>query len=302
MRIRYIALSLLLFARCSFSENSSGEKRTTGDLTSFQTSFDYAPEQPVNGKLLGIMELGYSGFNSFIVKMDNQDRWTLEKALYSESHIGDGKVTFEYVLAEIERFKSEMIAFGVDGNNINFVASSSAIRDQKVVGIAEQLRRLDIGLITVSVTQEGTYALHATVPKSLLEDAYMIDIGSGNTKVSWYENGQAQTLETYGSRYKEVGVSDQEARIGIKDAVAQVPSRNRNLCFMVGKIPFLLATLTDNRSKRYTVLEPPDAYSFADAQSQAGLNLYDALWEEATISYVFDWDSNYSIGVLMNVN
>ena len=302
MRIRNIAISLLLSVGCSSSENSTDEKRTIDNTPSFHSSFDYRPEAPVDGKLLGIIELGYSGFNSFIVKMDNQDRWSLEKASYSESYVGDDNVTFDYVLSEIEKFKSEMIEFGVNGNDINFVASSSAIRNQKIVDIAEQLRRLDIGLITVSADQEGRYAFDATLPKDLKKDAFMIDMGSGNTKVSWLEGNKVQTLETFGSRYQEIGITDQEARIGIKEAVGQVPERNRSLCFMVGKIPFLLASETNNRSARYTILEPPNVYSFADVQSMAGLNLYDALWKESTISYVFDWDSNYSIGVLMNVN
>lgn len=289
-------------AGCSTAENSSNSSGSTENLESFQTSFDFQPEAPVNGKLLGIIELGYSGFNSFIVTMDKEDRWSLEKAIYSESQVADGDVTLESVIAKIEQFKSEMIEFGVDGNNINLVASSSAIRDQKVVEIANKLRAMDVGLITVSAEQEGTYALYATVPRALLENAYMIDIGSGNTKVSWLESGEAKTLETFGSRYKEAGVTDQDARIGIKEAVAQVPTKNRDLCFLVGKIPFLLAKTTNNRSTRYTILESPKAYTFEKEQQQAGLNLYDALWEESTISYVFDWDSNFSIGVLMTVN
>ncbi|MEP5612000.1 MAG: hypothetical protein ABJP45_07105 [Cyclobacteriaceae bacterium] len=302
MRIRNIALSLLLLSGCSSKENSSDARRVADDTPTFQASFDYKPETPRNGKLLGIIELGYSGFNSFIVRMDNQDRWSLEKVTYDESYVGDGSITFDYVLSEIQKFRSEMIEYGVSNHDINFVASSSAIRNQKVVDITEQLRSLNIGIITVSATQEGIYAFDATIPKELKEDAFMVDMGSGNTKVSWMEGSEVKTLETFGSRYHEIGTSDQDARIGIKDAVAQVPSRNRNLCFMVGKIPFLLATKTNNRSTRYTVLESPSAYSFTDEQSQAGLNLYDALWEESTISYVFDWDSNYSIGVLMNVN
>jgi len=35
------------------------------------SSFSYLPAAPVNGKLKGVVELGASGFNSFIVRTDN---------------------------------------------------------------------------------------------------------------------------------------------------------------------------------------------------------------------------------------
>ncbi len=272
------------------------------EIPAFLSSFDYQPEPPVDGKLLGIIELGYSGFNSFIVRMDNEDRWSLEKATYGKSGVGEGEVTFDQVFSQVEEFRTEMMKFGVKRNDINLVASSSALRDRKVVAIADRLRILNIGLITVNAVQEGNYALLATVPKEFASNSFMVDIGSGNTKISWTEGGEAKSVETYGSLYFQSGISDQEARIGIKEALATVPDENRSLCFMVGKIPFVLATATNNRNKRYTILESPEAYDFTEVQQKAGLNLYDALWQESTISYVFDWDSNFSIGVLMNVN
>ena len=302
MKTRNIILIYILLIGCSSPENSSGSENSIDDIPAFQSSFDYQPEPPVDGKLLGIIELGYSGFNSFIVRMDKQDRWSLEKAMYSESYVGDNKITFDQVISKIELFKTDMLDYGVGNDDINFVASSSAIRNQKVVDISQRLRRLNIGLITVSAEQEGYYSLYATVPKEFRENAFMIDIGSGNTKISWIENNEPKSVETYGSRYYEVGTSDQQARIGIKDAIAQVPNKNRQLCFMVGKIPHLLATITNNRTRRYTVLESPEAYTFSEDKEKAGLNIYDAIWEESTFSYVFDWDSNFSIGVLMNVN
>ncbi len=302
MKLKNIIATLILLGGCSSPENGTSTTNSAIEQPTFLSSFDYQPEAPVNGKLLGIIELGYTGFNSFIVRMDDEDRWALEKATYGESKIGAGAITFELVTDQIEKFKKEMIEFGVAANDINLVASSSALRDRRVVEIADGLRRLNIGLITVSAEQEGNYALLATVPKEFTNYSFMVDIGSGNTKISWIEGREAKSVETYGSLYLESGISDQEARIGIKEALASVPDANRSLCFMVGKIPFLLASATNNRNKRYTILESPEAYDFDGEQEQAGLNLYDALWQESTVSYIFDWDSNFSIGVLMNVN
>jgi hypothetical protein len=302
LRSPYIIALAILIIGCSNPESSSDEESYVEESPVFLSSFDYNPEPPENGELLGIIELGYSGFNSFIVTMDRQDRWRLEKSVYGESYVSSDQITFEQVLKRIEKFKSTMIQFGVPENNINFVASSNAIKSEKVVDIARRLRQMNIGLITVNAKQEGNYALYATVPKEFFPHAFMIDIGSGNTKISWVDKKEPITIETYGSKYYEDGVSDQQARIGIKEAIAQVPAKNKTVCFMVGKIPYLLATITNNRTSRYTILEVPDAYSFREEQEMAGLNLYGAIWEESTISYVFDWDSNFSIGVLMNVN
>ena len=42
--------------------------------------FNYTPPTPVNGKLKGVVDMGATGFNSFIITVDAQDRWKLEKA------------------------------------------------------------------------------------------------------------------------------------------------------------------------------------------------------------------------------
>ncbi len=295
--------ALTVLAGCSSSDGTSDYSQLDpDDQVAFLSSFDYQPAKPVGGKLLGIIELGYTGFNSFTVRMDNQDRWVLEKAVYGESYISDGAITFEHVMNKIDQFKAEMITYGVSRNNINFVASSSAIKNDRVIEIADRLRQLNIGIITVNADQEGNYALQATVPPDLYAHAFMVDVGSGNTKVTWIKDGKAQTIETYGSKYYEEGISDEEAFKSIREALIRVPAQNKQICFMVGKVPYTLATATNNRNGRYTILESPTSYKLREEQELAGLNIYKALYEESTISHVFDWDSNFSIGVLMTVN
>ena len=43
--------------------------------TSQDREFSYTPEKPVNGKLRGVVELGATGFNSFVINLDDQRRW-----------------------------------------------------------------------------------------------------------------------------------------------------------------------------------------------------------------------------------
>ena len=303
MKPLFATVLITLFFSCGQSKTASEESTVqTQKAPEFVNSFDFKPEPPVNGKLLGIIELGYSGFNSFIVKMDDQDRWSLEKADYSESHVAENEVTFNHVISEIRRFKKDMIEYGVDPYDINLVASSSAIKNKKVSRIASRLRSLNIGMITVNAEQEGTFALFATVPRQMLEHSFMVDIGSGNTKVSWLQDGVPTTLETYGSKYFQQGTNDSVVSKSIKNLIAKVPEENKKMCFMVGKIPFLLATITDHRDGRYTVLEEPTRYQVTDIQEKSGLVIYEGIYEPNTMSYVFDWESNFSIGVLMSVN
>src|SRR5689334_1026001 len=61
------------------SQPTSTEANTGG------STFSYTPPAPTNGKLKGVVEMGASGFNSFIVKIDPQKNWQLEKAEFGNS-------------------------------------------------------------------------------------------------------------------------------------------------------------------------------------------------------------------------
>ncbi len=52
-----------------------------------------------------------------------------------------------------------------------------------------------MGFVVNNVTaeQEAKLALKATVPPSFADNSYMVDIGSGNTKISWEENGSLKS-------------------------------------------------------------------------------------------------------------
>lgn len=286
---------------CATSAKEPDQSNEVSDVA-FVSTFDYQPEAPKGGKLLGIIELGYSGFNSFIVTMDRRDRWTLEKAIYDDSYVDDGEVTLDHIQYKIEFFKTQMLAFGVNKNNINFVASSSAIKNPKVQRIMAKLREMGVGIISVTPDQEANFAFLATVPKSFRENAYMIDLGTGSTKISWFENDKVQTLETIGSKYYQTNIPDSVAYKQMNSVIDLVPEQNKNICFIVGRIPYVLATATNSKSGRYTVLEPPHTYQLRGGNENAGINLYKAIYNESTIAHVFDWDSNFSIGVLMSVN
>ncbi|MEO6932282.1 MAG: hypothetical protein ABI151_11685, partial [Chitinophagaceae bacterium] len=64
---------------------SSSSKPSTGSR-----SFSYIPEKPVNGTLRGVVEVGASGFNSFVINMDQEKRWEIVSKDFGESLAYEG--------------------------------------------------------------------------------------------------------------------------------------------------------------------------------------------------------------------
>src|SRR4051794_5997161 len=50
---------------------STNTTAPTNKANSNSRSFNYTPEKPVNGILRGVVEVGATGFNSFIINMDD---------------------------------------------------------------------------------------------------------------------------------------------------------------------------------------------------------------------------------------
>lgn len=293
----------LIFIGCSsHSKDTADSTEEPVDISAFISSFDYKPEEPQNGSLLGIIEIGYEGFKYYIVNIDKQDRWSLERSVYERSHLEDPNFSFERMLASINRYKLDMIEFGVRETDINLVASASAMRHERVAEMASYLSARNIGLIRLNEKLEDRYALFATIPSEYVETAFMIDIGQEKTKVLWASNDEIVSKSTYGSKYYVDRVPDSVVYGDLQQIIDEVPLQNRNVCFVLGGIPSKLASMSNNRDGRYTVLTDPRHYRMNDEHGLAGLNLYRAAWSEETFSYVFDWDASFSIGILMDVN
>src|SRR4051794_23907413 len=106
--------------------DSSTEKKTgssTADTKSEDRAFNYSPEKPVNGTLRAVVELGASGFNSFVINMDNQKRWEIISKDFGESLAYEGLATTDDIKAGLKKYISGMFDKGVSNNNIHFVIS-----------------------------------------------------------------------------------------------------------------------------------------------------------------------------------
>lgn len=289
----------------SSAEESSATDNTSSEATASDTprrSFTYTPPAPNGGKLKGVVELGASGFNSFIIRIDDQKNWKLEKAEFGNSLVIENMASDDDIRAGLKSYIGKMLDFGVSGRDIHFVVSSGAVKAEGTQKIIKALKSLNYFVNTVTPEQEGTLALRSVLPADYDNNSFVVDIGSGNTKISWKDGGSTKALETYGAKYFQNGTSDDVVTSEVKAKAKQVPEDHRKTCFIIGGVPFELAKAVRNGKERYTVLDAPSAYKLDNAKSKAGLTIYKAIAEATGCDqFVFDWDANFTIGFLLNM-
>jgi hypothetical protein len=290
------------------TENTSDESDATADDKKTENnaansgSFAYSPAEPVNGKHKGVVELGASGFNSFIITIDGQKNWKLDKAEFGTSLVKDGLATEDDIRIGLKAYIGKMIDFGVAGKDIHFVVSSGATKEAVTVKITKVLKAMGYNVNTVTPEQEGTYGMKATLPKEYESKAFFVDIGSGNTKISWKENGQQKALEAPGAKYYQKDIADKVVYDQVAAKAKQIPADLNKTCFIIGGSAFKLAKEMRKGKERYTVLKTPDDYNLTDKKDKAGLNIYKSIAETTGCeTFVFDWDTNFTIGFLLDL-
>jgi len=273
--------------------------RTTASNT---REFNYTPEEPENGQLRGVVEVGATGFNSFVINMDEQKRWKIVSKDFGESLAYEGLATTEDIRLGLKKYLAAMFDKGVSSRNMHFVVSSGALKEPKTVTISNELKKMGYVVNNVTPDQEAKFAFRSTVPPPFADNSFMVDIGSGNTKVSWLEGESIKTLELPGAKYYEKGTSDEDVYAQVKSGINNVPAGKRNVCFIIGGVPFTLANQHRKGEERYTVLKEPGAYTAKDKKMAAGLNIYKAIEDASkTDTFVFDWDANFTIGFLLSL-
>ena len=289
------------------STNEATTPSTQSPSTSATTAanrprFDYSPPEPNGGKLKGVVELGASGFNSFIIRVDGQKNWKLEKADFGASLVYEKLTSDEDVKNGLKNYISGMLSFGVSPREIHFVISSGAQKVEITKKITDYLKTMGYIVNLVTAEQEGKLGYKSVVPKDYEDDAFVVDIGSGNTKMAWSEGGKLTSLEGSGAKYFQNNMSDVAVYNEIKAKAEKVPFPKRKACFIIGGVPFELAKQVRTGKERFTVLNAPDQYSAKDAKVKAGLNIYKAISDGTnTQQFIFDWDANFTIGFLLGL-
>jgi hypothetical protein len=285
-------------------ENKSSEdsKQDNSAVKTESREFNYTPEKPVNGTLRGVVEVGATGFNSFVISMDKERRWEIVSKDFGESLAYEGLATTEDIRAGLKKYLAGMFDKGVNKKDMHFVISSGAQKEPKTVIIANELKKMGWVVNLVTPAQEAKFALKATIPVAFLDNSFLVDIGSGNTKVSWQEGNGLRSLEVPGAKYYEKGSSDEAVYNQVKEQLSKVPETKRNVCFIIGGVPFTLAKQHRSGEERFTVLNPPDKYKPEDKKMASGLNIYKAILDATQCdTFVFDWDTNFTIGFLLSL-
>ena len=267
------------------------------------TAFTYRPAVPVNGKLKGVVELGASGFNMFIIRIDTKRNWKLEKSEFGNSLVMENMATDEDIRNGLKTYISKMLDFGVAGRDIHFVVSSGASMADVTRRIVKSLEALKFKVNTVTPEREGVLGLQAAMPKGFTDKAFVVDMGSGNTKISWMDGSQPRTNSTYGAKYYEKGIDDAAVAADVKTKAGQVPAGVSKTCFIIGGVPYELAKAVRQGQEPYTTLLGPDSDpQLSGAKIKSGLNIYQAV-ASATgcLQFVFGYDTNFTIGYLLSL-
>ena len=267
------------------------------------TAFMYRPAAPVNGKLKGVVELGASGFNSFIVRIDKKRNWKTEQVEYGNSLVMENLATEEDVRTGLKTYIGKMLDFGVAARDIHFVVSSGAALSDITTRITKGLRLLKYVVTTVTPEQEGALALRAALPLPYVDKAFVVDMGSANTKISWFENGSARVADTYGSKFYEKNIDVTTVVREVKSKSALVPASLRGTCFIIGGVPYEMAKSVRRDQEPFTVLKSAEAYAgLTGAKMKSGISIYQAVAEATSCrQFVFGYDTPFTIGYLLSL-
>ena len=287
-------------------ENAASDDNTASSESSTESTetgtFSYTAPEPVDGTLKGVVELGATGFNSFVVNIDKDKNWKLEKAEFGNSMVIENMASDYDIRVGLKKYISGMIDHGVSGKNIHFVVSSGAQKADVTLKIIKVLKDMGYMVNTVTPELEGTLGLKGTLPNPYINKGFFVDIGSGNTKIAWSNDGAIKSLETYGAKYYENGTSADAVYEDAGAKAKQVPTSKREICFIIGGTPFDLAKEHRNGKERYTVLKAAEAYKMEKAKTKAGGNIYKAIADATGCKqFVFDWDANFTIGFLLGL-
>lgn len=264
-------------------------------------------KKPVNGKLKGVIELGASGFNFFVVNIDKNKNWSLLKKKSGKSFIVEGKTTPDDVSAKIKKYISKITEYGVDKKDIHFVISSGAKKEAISKVISKEIEKIGYTINEVNPREEGQYAFKVCVPKEYQSKAFCVDIGSGNTKISFLKDNTIKAQEAFGSKYFKKDYNDKTVYKNVRTNASSVPKEQTLFCFIIGGVARKMAKQSRKDDERFVLLNTDvNTYKkLADKKGKkmhCGLNIYKAIVDETECkNIIFDWEANFAIGFLLDL-
>lgn len=268
----------------------------------FIPAISFSQSDGIQGKMKGVVELGSDGFNSFIITIDKDKNWQLEKAEYGNSNVIEGVATKESVLAGLKAYIKKFVDFGVDGSEIHFVASSGAMVMKSTVPVLEGLKSLGYIVNTVTPEEEGILGYLSVMPKNESNRAFVIDVGAGNTKISWMEDGEILTKATFGAKYYLEFVDDEDAYEGAKEITQGLNKKFGLKAYVIGGVPYKFAKRTRQGKEKLTTLAALESYEPENEKQTGGQKILQGIRDGIDLKkMVFNWDSNFTIGFLIRL-
>ncbi|WP_299834134.1 ROK family protein [uncultured Tenacibaculum sp.] len=300
-----LVVSLSVFFSCSTEKRK--EIKEDKVKVAVVNTFNYQPKKLVNGKLKAVIELGASGFNSFVINVDAEKNWEIVSKEYGKSLILDGEATVKGVNSILDQYLEEIKKLGVKGEDVHFVVSSGAEKEELSTIIKEELRKKNLKITVVTAEDEGKYALKSVLPAEFNETAFVVDIGSGNTKISYLNKDEIFAVETYGSKYFKKGIPSNKVYDEVSTIAKNIPSEKRNVCFIIGGVPYQMAKKQRVNKERFTTLNKDVNFYNGLIEKKgdkvkSGLTIFKAINDTTTPNtIVFDWDANFTIGFLLDL-
>jgi hypothetical protein len=241
--------------------------------------------------------------------VDKQKRWKLEKSEFVDLNVVEGSVSEADIRTGLKKAIDFIKEYNVPGQHIHFVVSSGAKDEKVVVNSIAELKKLRYVVNVVSPEAEGKYAFATTMPKEFVDKGFVVDIGSGNTKLSFMQNGSLVGLETVGAKYYVKQETKEVAYARVKTEIEKVPVKLRKVCFIIGGVPYNLAKAAGHqKGKLYTRLKQPNEYQVGDAdkkdsaKAECGMNIYSAIVDESGCKeFIFVDGTFFSIGFLIDL-
>lgn len=252
----------------------------------------------------GVIEIGASGFNAFAANIDKKGDWEIKYKQFGASYAAEGALNLDTVEKKLDEYIQILEEKGVRPENIHFVVSSGAMKMHNAQFISQALTQKGYIVHPISATDEGKFAFEASLPSFYRAQSFCVDLGSGNTKISYLENGKIHSIECEGAKYYLKNISDSTVEKNVKNAMAQVPNNKRQYCVIIGGVPFQLAKSVRKNRERFTYLN--DAIKNAKEDSpkmHSGLTIIHAIVNNTgeDTEYTFDWDASFAIGFLLHL-
>jgi hypothetical protein len=284
------------------SQTETSKPSIVERVTGAKLVASFVPPQeilPVGGKLKSIVELGASGFNAFIVRIDSQGRYAVKTKKFGSSLAIEGNTSLDEVKKQLRAYIAEM-SNDVGGKDLHFVISSGALMEPKVQNIARGLKELGYVVNQVTASQEGNYAFMAAMHPDYADRAFVVDIGSGNTKISWLTSNGVKTLEAAGAKYFQKGTDHDTVFADVQAKASQIPQNQRELCFLIGGGPNDLAKQGQNVGRYYPLAEL-SSYNLKDQKAECTVNILKAIQTTTGTKYVFDDNAFFPVGLLISL-